>query len=304
MNKYLKMSLLSASVLALTACGERAQVPTASVGMVLGPNGYIGDVINPSTFRLKPCMWWTVGCEKLVVIQAGDEGMLESLDVLLPKDNLIISVDVRFTLGLSQDEKVLRGVFDRVSPSRRDGTNQMYIDLARIYDVYGKAVVRNIVRSKLSEYSTSEIAANQAAISASLRNVVEEALAGTPFDVKQFGLASIKFPDVVREAMEATAERTIAIERAEADAQVRIREAQAQLEVERAERDAEILQAETIAETNRILANGVTPDLLEYRRLKVLESLGGNENVVFFPVEMLGSTGMETAIALTNPSKK
>lgn len=299
MNKLAKAAALT-SIFALGACGERATVPSASVGMVFGPNGFVGDVIDPSTFRLKPCFLWTVACERLVVIEAGDAGMSERMDVLLPSDNLIVNFDVRFTLGLSNDADTLRGVFGRVRPTDVS-TTQTTILMQQVYEVYGQAVVRNVVRSKLSEYSMSEIAANQAAVSVALRQVVEAELSDTPFVVKQFGLASIQFPDIVRDAMEATAERTIAIERAEADAQVRIREAQAALEVARAEREAELLQAETIAEANRILAAGVTPDLLEYRRLQVLESLGGNENVVFFPVEMVASEAMQTRMALTGP---
>lgn len=303
MKNIMKAAIAGVSLLALTACGERATVPSASVGMINGPNGFVGDIINPSTFRLAKCFPWTVGCDKLVIIQAGDAGMLEEMDVLLPKDNLIIGVDVRFTIGLSQNTDVIRSVFDRVTASPTNRANVSAITLTQIYETYGKAVVRNVVRSTLSEYSTAEIAANQAAVSQQLRDDIANALANTPFEVTNFGLASIQFPDVVREAMEATQERVIAIEKAEADAQVQIREAQAALEVARAQRAAEVLQAETIAETNLILSDGVTPELIRYRELQVLESLGGNENVIFFPVEMLGWDGLETAIALTDPQE-
>ena len=51
-------AMILVSAMALTACnpwGERVEVPPASVGMVLSANGYQGDVILPSRFRLSPC---------------------------------------------------------------------------------------------------------------------------------------------------------------------------------------------------------------------------------------------------------
>lgn len=296
-EKEIKMkivSVIAVSALALTlaACGERVEVPPASVGMVLGPNGYEGDIVPPSRFRLEPCFAY---CDSLVVIEAGDVGMAEQMTVLMPQDQLMLGVDVRFTLGLSGDQESILQVFDRVTPQQLESGNYG-TTLQTVYDVYGSAIVRNVVRSTLSQYSIAEVAANQGAVSEKLRQDVVRALERTPLKVTQFGLANIQYPDVIRNSMEATQERKIAIERAEADAQVKIREAQAQLEVQRARREADILEAETIAEANRILSEGVTPELIRYRELQVLERMAENQNAVFFPVEMLDSIGLENRV--------
>ena len=298
------IAIVAMLAIGLGACGkavvgERVEVPPASKGMILGVNGYHGDVIPPSRFRLARCVFL---CDKLVVVEAGDTGMTEAMRVLIPEDNLFLEIDVRFTVGLSDNESAIRSVFDRITPERLE-SGMTGVNLARIYEVYGQAVVRNVVRSTLSEYTIDEIAANQAAVSEALRVKIVETLEKTPLRVSQFGLADIRYPKVVSDAMEATQERRIAIERAEADAQVQIREAQAQLEVTRARRAADILEAETVAEANKILADGVSPELIRYRELQVLESLGGNQNVVFFPVEMMGTLGLENRVMSTNPSR-
>lgn len=293
MISKLKISLLAvASVAMLAACnpwGERVEVPPASVGMVLSANGFQGDVIPPSRFRLSPCFRL---CDKLVVIEAGDIGKVEGMDVLMPNDNLFLGVDVRFTLAISQNQEEILRVFDRVTPRRLDSGN-FGATIEDVYRIYGEAVVRNVVRSTLSELTISEVQSNQRAVSERLRRDVAEALSRTPLEVRQFGLAEIRFPSVVRTAMEATQERRIAIERAEAEAQVQIREAQARLEVARAEREADLLEAQTIAEANKLLAEGVTPELLEYRRWQVIERMTQNNNAVFVPVEMLNSQGLD-----------
>jgi len=293
MKKILLPLIPVGMILSLSGCvGERVEVPPASVGMILGKNGYQGDLIPPSRFRLPFC--W-VNCDKLVVVEASDVGMKEEMTVLMPQDNLDLGIDVRFTLALTEDKTQIISVFDRVVPVRLDSGNYG-TTLANIYTVYGQSVVRNVVRSTLSEYSIAEIAANQSAVSERLRQEVSGALKKTPLEVKQFGLANIKFPSVITQAREAAQSRKIDVERAEADAQVKIREAQARLEVTRAEREADLLAAQTIAEQNQILAEGVTPEVLRYMELEVLKEMAKNKNAVFFPVDMMGSIGLQNKI--------
>jgi hypothetical protein len=291
MKKLKLATILLGSTLLLSACnpwGQRVEVPPASVGMILTANGYQGDIVPPSKFRLSPCFRL---CDTLVVIEAGDVGKVEGMDVLMPQDNMFLGIDVRFTLALSEDKDEILRVFDRIVPRRLKSEN-FGVTIEDVYRVYGEAIVRNVVRASLSKMSIAEVQNNQGAVSEILRRDVAEALRATPLEIKQFGLADIRFPNVVRQAMEATQERRIAIERAEADAQVQIREAQARLEVARAEREADLLEAATIAEANKLLAEGVTPELLEYRRWQVIEKMAQNRNVVFFPVEMLGNQEM------------
>lgn len=291
-----RVALFTAMAFTLSGCiwGEKVEVPPASVGMVMGKNGYQGDLIPPSRFRLPVCF---LNCDKLAIIEAGDAGMVEQMSVLMPQDNLDLGVDVRFTISLSEDRAQILSVFDRVVPQRLESGN-FGTTLRSIYDVYGKAVVRNVVRSSLSEYSIAEIASNQSAVSEKLRQDVSDALQKTPLEVKSFGLANIAFPPVITEARVAAQSRKIDIEKADSDAQVKIREAQARLEVTRAEREADLLAAQTIAEQNRILAEGVTPQVLRYMELEVLKKMAENKNTIFFPVDMMGSSAGQNALNL------
>lgn len=304
MKKILGILGLVGAAVTLSACGERVEVPPASVGMVLGPNGFEGDIRPPSRFRLEPCIFQ---CDKLVVIEASDVGIIEGMQVLMPKDNLMLGVDIRLTVSLSQDQERILEVFDRVSPRRLHTGNfgtTLYTpetvdpesSRTSIYGVYGKSVVRSVARSVLSNYTIAEFTANQGMIADELRDAINQELGRTPLEVRQLGIAGIQYPDVVTQAMELRAEREIAIETAEAQAQVQIREAQARLEVAEATRQADLLEAETIAEANRILANGVTPELIEYRRLNVIQSLGENGNTIFFPLDLVGTEALNLRV--------
>ena len=143
MKKIGLLVALSAATLALTGCGDKVEVPPASKGMILGQHGFEGDIIPPSRFRLDPCLFY---CDKLVVVEAGDTGVTEEMTVLMPKDNLMLGADVRFTLGLSADNSKLLAVFDRITPQYLESGN-FGTTLDQVYSVYGAAVVRNVVRS-------------------------------------------------------------------------------------------------------------------------------------------------------------
>lgn len=295
-RNVLSVGAILVASLGLSGCfwGERVEVPPASVGVVLGPSGFEADIVPPSRFRLDYCAPFSQ-CDKLVVVEASDSGVLEQMQVLMPKDNLMLGVDVRFTLSLSQDQERILEVFDRVTPQRLDSGN-FGTTLAHVYSVYGQSVVRSVARSVLSEYSIAEFAQNQSVISTRLMEEINAELSRTPLVLRQFGIAGIQYPAVVTAAMEARAEREIAIETAEAQAQVQIREAQARLEVARANREADLLEAQTIAEANRILADGVTPELIEYRRLNVIETLGLNGNTIFFPLDLVGTEALNLRV--------
>ena len=61
MNKMLRnTAIVGILALGLGACnpflGQRVEVPPASKGMILGANGFQGDIIPPSRFRLSRCV--------------------------------------------------------------------------------------------------------------------------------------------------------------------------------------------------------------------------------------------------------
>lgn len=296
------IGVIAAGVMAvmLSGCaGELVEVPPASKGIILGANGYTGEIVTPSRFRLPFCPFFSV-CDKLVVVEAGDFGSNEEMEILMPKDQVQLTADIRFTLGISDDEMKLLSLFDRITPERLASGNYG-TTISKIYEIYGSSIIRNVVRTTLSKYSIQEVMANQGKISEELRSAISVALKDTALEVKYLGLAGIAPPAVIMDAQIAALGRKVAIETAEADAQVKIREAQAALEVARSRREADLLEAQTIREADEILADGVTPELIRYRELQVLEAMANNQNAVFFPVDMIGSVGLENRVFGTVP---
>lgn len=290
MTKEKKMKLLTiiAALAVLTGCGARVEVPPAHVGKILTKNGYAPDTISPSKFRLPACFAY---CDKLVVLQASDVGLKESMTVFMPEDKLNLQVEIRGTYSIPSATQHVDAIFDRVVSSTTNDGDTNYISADIVYQTYGQQAVRGIVRSEITKYTIADVLSKREAIGQNIHAAISQKLGGTntPIMVSRFELADVQPPKVIVDAQESAKRREIDIQKAEADAQVQLVEAERALEVAKMERLVAREKAEAIAEQNKIAARSVTPELLAYRRLEAAEriykSLAESKNVVIVPAD-------------------
>lgn len=302
MQSFLKVSAAAVAAVALTGCiGESVQVPPAHVGKILSKDGFRPGVIKPSQFRLPLCFFY---CDKLIVVESSDFGHVEHFRedhaLYMPKSELAMPFDVRGTFAVRNEEQTLRKIFDRVPADYRGrklrGLVHGYIGQQRIYQIYGKPIVRDVVRRVISSYSIEEVASSRAAINAELNQAIAKALEKTPLLALRFGLADVRFPKVILDQKETAARRRIAIQQEEAEKQIRLVKLQADLEAARAERQIRRERAQAVLEENKIYAESVSDRYLAYRRLEVLEKLANSQNTKWVPFQALGSVGQSVAL--------
>lgn len=291
--KRLMTTLALASLTALAACGESVEVPPAHKGKVLTKNGYAPETVTPSKFRLEPC--WAY-CDKLVLTQTGDEGMKETFRLFMPRDQLNMSFDVRFTLAIRDDDKSIDSIFDRVTAKVYEGWSSPLITTERVYGIYGQPAMREVVRAAMAKYSINEVASSRERVNAELTAAVHAALKNTPLTIKQFSIADVQFPDVITKQKEVAAQRRIEIEEQEAKKQIALVQLQTELEKAKLNRAVRREKAEAAREENAIYAESVTDNYLEYRKLEVLEKMATNPNTVFIPVEALSTVGLNQRV--------
>jgi hypothetical protein len=293
-----KLLLLLLLVGFLVGCGDRVEVPPAHVGKILGKSGYMPDIIPPSKFRLDPCFAY---CDKLVVAQASDAGLKESMTLFMPKDKLNIKVDIRGTMSVSKDKGTMNSLFDRMVASK-SGTSEYdsVITANAVYLTYGQQAVRGVVRSELVKYGINEVMQNREAIGKSIHAAIVDKLksTGTPINISRFELADVQPPQIIITAQEAAKKREIDIQRTEADAAIDIVQAEKDLEIAQKNRLVAKEKALSIAEQNKIAAKSITPQLLEYRRLevqeKVMMEMAKNQNSMIVPLDMDTNSQMAT----------
>ena len=302
MHQFLKISAVTAAAFALTGCiGESVQVPPAHVGKILSKDGFQTGIIKPSQFRLPICFFY---CDRLIVVESSDFGHVEQFRkdhaLYMPKSELAMPFDVRGTFAVKNDERTLQAVFDRVPADYRGrklrGLVHGHISKRRIYAIYGKPIVRDVVRRVISKYSIEEVASSRASINAELNVAMAKALKATPLMTLRFGLADVRFPKVILDQKETAARRRIAIQQEEAEKQIRLVKLQADLEAARAERQIRRERAQAVLEENEIYAKSVNDKYLAYRRLEVLEKLAGSKNTKWVPFQALGSVGQSVAL--------
>jgi len=288
--KYLV--ILFSALFLLSACGKKVEVPPAHMGKILGKTGFTDELIPPSKFRLPVCFAY---CDKLIVIEASDVAIEESMKLFMPKDQLNLAFDVRMTASINTDKKVLNRIFDRVTARMYDD-REGHISLDRVYEIYGKQILRSAARGLMANYSINQIAENREKVEAELFQAMREELAVTPINLIHLGLADIQFPEVIVAAKEAAKKREVEIEQAEADKQIRLVEAETELELAKKDRLIRLEKARTILEENKVVSASVTTNYLQYRYLEVMEAMAASGSAVFFPVEMVDSVGLHNRL--------
>ncbi len=289
-NVKSKLIALSIATAMLVGCGDRVEVPPAHVGKILTRNGYAPETIPPSAFRLAPC--WTY-CDKLILMEAADTPVMESMQIFMPKDKLNVTVEVRAVLTVPTTEKIVNSIFDRVvSQTFNDGSQR--ISAEKIYSTYGQQAIRGIVRSEITKYSIEEVLGQREKVGANIHDAIVAKLTATntPIQISRFELANIQPPKIIVNAQEATKKREVDIATANANAEVEMVEAEKALMIAQKNRLVEREKAETIADGNRIAAASITPQMLAYKKLEIAKeiylALSKSNNVIIVPADSSG----------------
>lgn len=270
----------------LVSCGPRVEVPTAHVGKRSTSSGLQEKLIYPSKFRLQ-FQWPGTTGDSLILVEAADYAVQEKMRIFIPKDELNLELEVRGTFAISNNEENVNKVFARISPNKLSD-RIYYIQMDTVYQTYAQPIIREAVRSIITNYTISEIMNNREAIGQELAQSVIEKLKNTPITSIYFGLADIQPPQVIVRAQESAKEREIAIKEAENEKMVSLKKAEAAYEVAVKQQEVDLKEAETQVLVNKKLTEGVNEAFVTQRALKVLASLAENENTVFFlPMEAM-----------------
>lgn len=264
-TKLLALPLVSL----LVACGERVEVPPAHVGKIMTKDGYQEAVIPTSKFRLASC--WNY-CDRLVVLDVSDKAYEEVMNIFIPSDKLTIDVKVRTALSI--DPKKTKELFNSISPEKpKDGEvssdSLSLIQSNRVYSTYAAQIIQAEVREYLSQYSIAEISSSIEKVNADLRERLTKRLQErTPYTVRYVGLTDIKFPKIITEAQENSAERREKIEQENAQLEVSKVKLERELQEAQLNRKIEAEKAKTEMESQEMLARTVDSRVLELRKLE------------------------------------
>ena len=267
--------------------GDRVEVPAATIGKVMGREGYREGVIPTSRFRLDACI---VYCDRLVTMSIADFSVTEPMNLFMPQDRLEMSFDLRLTITPNPEQ--YDSLFNRIAPNA-DGN----ISIGSAYETYAQQIIRSEAREILSKYTIAQVASSREAINAELTGALVQTInERTPFQVRYLGIADIGYPDIITQAQEAAAERRERIQQEEAQLEISKVELERELQEERLKRAIAMEKAQAEAEVNLILANSVTPAYIKYRELEALDKLAVSPSTVWVPTSLLDTVAGQVAV--------
>jgi len=289
MKKIILAIVAVVTVFMFTGCHET--VPQGTKGKVLDRSGFQPEVYPPSRVT-------TGFFGSLVLVETVTHTVNEKVTVRM-KDDMNLLVQVRFQLRMGEKEKSLNAVFNDIKPA-----DCKTITLKQVYQVYGKMITNNITREVLSQYKIGDVNDNFNHISADIYQRILKAFKPTPLIISDVALGKLDYPKVIDDAIEAAAKRELEIKQAEADVQVRLTELQGKEKVAEGEYRIKMQEAKRIKDYNEAIAEGITPELLELRKLEVQEALvqaigEGDTTTIFVPYSALGTTGLQNRVMLT-----
>lgn len=275
------MLWIGAAVIAasLTGCGNET-VPPAHKGKILSASGFSPDTLQPGRH-------WVGINEKMILIQTGTEMYKEEMTVLLA-DKMEITFDVRARVHIGGKEDIINAMFNDMVLTG----NTLYT--GAVYKKYGEMVVRGVSRKVVNKYGVDDVHSNFQNIEDEIKSELSKAFKKTPLVLANATLGKVKYPEVVTKAVEKQKERQLAIETAQNQVKVTLEEKKGQEQVAQAEYRIEMLKAKRIRDYNKMIASGITPDLLKLRALEVQEKLADKDgNTVFMPFEALHNPGAQ-----------
>lgn len=268
----------------VTGCGQKVEVPAATVGKIMTKDGFKPGVVPTSKFRLDPCL---VYCDEIVLLNVGDQAVTEQMTLFMPKDRL--NMDFSLQVTLSVKESSYDDLFSRITPDTL-ADNQRHILLSKVYKTYAEQIIRAEAREFLSNYSINDIASNLEAVNGKLSSKLMESInKKTPFSVRYVGLSNLQYPKIIVDSQEAAAERTEKIRSENAQVELSKVILERQLQEQRMQRTIDVEKAEAEAQVNKILASSMTDRYVQYRQLSVMELMANSQNKVFIPMGMLDS---------------
>jgi len=279
MKYIIRIFILIFTCALVSGCSFETVPPTAK-GKILTTSGYQPDILSPGKYTL-----W--GRDELIVLQTNTGVYKEKVKVVL-SDKLTLSAEVRFRGRISGDKNIINSMFNDIIPG---GDNIVSFD--EVYRVYGAMAIRNKTREVISSYTVEDVHKNYARLSKEIGKALVKTLESTPLEISDIAIGNIAYPKVVTDAINAAKERDLAIKKEQAQAKIELVRKKNERILAEANYQIDITNAKAIRDKNKIIGEGVTPELIELRRLEVLEKMSENKSAVFMPVEAMASTGAQ-----------
>lgn len=289
MKKIFAVLVVMMAVL-ITGCTQ--QIDPGYVGKKVGTSG-----IQPEIYETGRTVVWPR--ERLVMINVSSELRQAPVKVIMNDRRTDDAGVEEHRIGLEMDFLVniryrLKDDERTINAMMRDMTldnNTKSINAQMMYQKYGNMVVGRVTREVLGRYTPEEVLENLEPINQTLERDIRAGLQDSPIEVSSVSLGPITLPTVISERINQNKDTELSEAQARAQQRIDLLNKQNEIELARQQAVRERVDAQSLAEQNKILAQSVTPDVLELRRLQIREreiemmrgTLGNGNSTIFIP---------------------
>ena len=293
MNKSKILKILGIAILPLFLANCNEQVPAGHKGKILGKTGFQPEIYPPSKVWLTESFprGLSTTSEKMFLMQTTTKMYREPVEVLL-KDKLTLRADVRFRGRITTNEKIMNSIFNDMP------MDDNIVTTDEVYQTYGRMVIRNTSREVISKYNVDEVNQNYARITTELYQAIKPKLIGLPIEISDITLGNIEYPTIVTAAIENAKERRMQIEKEEAQVQIELTKKHGQEELAEADYRIKMMEAKRIRDYNRMIVDGITPQLLKLRTLELREKELDKWNGIL-PTTFMGGSDIPVIVNTT-----
>lgn len=240
----------------LSGCKE--SIPAGHVGKILGPTGFQPEIYPPSRT-------WVGFREEMFFVQTTTKKYKQDISVLL-QDKLTLTVTIAFRGRIAGDDKTINSIFNDMK------MDDDIVTTDEVYHTYAQMVVMNTARGVISKYNVDEVNVNYDRITKELYLALEPKLVGLPIEISDVTIGAITYPTIVTDAIGKAKERRMQIEQEQANVEIALTKAHGQEEIAKAKYNVKMLEAKRIRDYNKMVADGITADLLKLRELEIREA--------------------------------
>lgn len=277
-----RIMVVAAMAFAAVGCSRETILPTEK-GKILSPTGFSQDMKEAGVYTV-----W--GRDRMIRIDGSTQNRTQPVKVRMA-DKLELGIGVTFRGRIKNDPKILNAMFKDIKLPADER-----ITFDQVYAIYGQDVVARTTRDVLNKYNNEQFLTSQAELQKEVAEAVVLAMQTSPLEVSNITLTNPDLPGEITKAINKQAERELAIKTEENNQAVRLVEKTNEMALAVADQAVRIKRAETIKRENEITNAGLSPQLLEYRRIEAAETIAKvqaeNDKATFVPYEALGAVGV------------
>lgn len=272
MKRLLLATTLLSTILLVSGCTK--QVPPGFVGMILTPDGFQGEVLQPGNHAC-------YGRDSMVFIEMKEETVKEAMSILCKDDlNFKFHLNVRARLRTVGSAKDMKALLNRKGADIKDGR----LGFDALYRTYINPVARSVARSEVSKYETTQVRDHRAEIEKVVLTELTKAVKGTPLEVVTVTTSNFDYPDVITKAVEKKRKREIELQEEKAKQAMELLRADNRLKIAEKMKVVRAAEAEADAVYIKILGSSLNSNYLAWKRIerdvKLYERVGAGDKVI------------------------